>query len=71
MRALLLASVVVVLSCLMWVVFEPAIVKADVFYEGAGLDLLKLYAAAVACVGVLAALAYVVNGRQKEVRKNV
>jgi len=56
-KVLLLILAVVTLSYLMWTVFEPAVRGADVFYVGAGLDMLKLFVVAVIFVCVLAALA--------------
>jgi len=56
--AFYLAASVVSLSLLMWIVFEKGVREADVFYGGAGLDLLKLFVVALIYVCILAVFAY-------------
>jgi len=58
LKALLLISAAIVLSYLVWYVFEPAIRGAEIFYKGAGLSMLQLCLVAIICICILAALAY-------------
>ena len=55
-KGLILIFATILLAYLIWLVFEPAIRGAEIFYKGAGLSLLQLYIVAVTCILILALL---------------